>query len=399
MVKNLRRNTARTVITGSSTAVLMVILILIGAIFYSLEQLTSFSNRDFKMVVRSRWRVPSRMPPSYLPILRRGAASRPGDIEPQDCLAWQFYSGTLDPEKLTPENHVVLIAVDPAKMPTMMDDLDTLEPELVKDMIASKRGVLMPHGMLDSLNKRIGERFQLRGLGPYKGIDLELDILGRLPDGTYNVGIMNWEYLNDAIDQLPRGHGVTHVLYGKRVSQVELRVPDMAAFRGIAEQIQSCPLLTDPPVECQTPGAAIATRLGNHRDLLWAMKWLLLPAVLAALSLVVAGATGISVRERSTEIAVLKVLGFRPGQILTLVLGETMLVGGASGLLGAGLGYAVLRPLLRGNEFLFVDEFLIPMQVLWWGPALGALTALAGSVMPAWSARRIKVVDVFARVV
>jgi hypothetical protein len=76
-----------------------------------------------------------------------------------------------------------------------------------------------------------------------------------------------------------------------------------------------------------------------------------------------------------------------------------MLVGGASGLLGASLVYVVLHPVLHGSEFLFVEEFQIPMRVLWWGPALGALTAFMGSALPAWSARRVNAADLFARVV
>ena len=45
------------------------------------------------------------------------------------------------------------------------------------------------------------------------------------------------------------------------------------------------------------------------------------------MALVIANAISISVRERRTEMAVLKVLGFRPGQILVLVLGEALLIG------------------------------------------------------------------------
>ena len=36
-------------------------------------------------------------------------------------------------------------------------------------------------------------------------------------------------------------------------------------------------------------------------------------------------------------------------------------------------------------------------SALWWGPALGAAAALAGSFVPAWNACRVKVSEVFAR--
>jgi putative ABC transport system permease protein len=121
--------------------------------------------------------------------------------------------------------------------------------------------------------------------------------------------------------------------------------------------------------------------------------------VLVLLALVVVNAIGISVRERLTEMAVLKALGFRPGQILLLVLGEALLLGGASGLGAAALAYGGAQFLFPDAEFLFLDEFVVPFQALWWGPAVGALTALVGGLGPAWSARTVKVADVFARVV
>ena len=57
------------------------------------------------------------------------------------------------------------------------------------------------------------------------------------------------------------------------------------------------------------------------------MRWLLVPAILVTMALVIANAISISVRERRTEMAVLKVLGFHPTQILLLVLGEALLIG------------------------------------------------------------------------
>ena len=98
--------------------------------------------------------------------------------------------------------------------------------------------------------------------------------------------------------------------------------------------------------------------------------------------------------------AVLKVLGFRPWQILTLVLGEAGLIGAISGLLSAGLTYSFIHFYMGGFKFpiAFFPTFDIPTAALWWGPAIGVLTALAGSLAPAWSARTVKVSEVFSRV-
>ena len=75
--------------------------------------------------------------------------------------------------------------------------------------------------------------------------------------------------------------------------------------------------------------------LDAYRDLLWGMRYLLVPAILVTLALVIANAISISVRERRMEMAVMKVLGFRPLQILLLVLGESLLIGARRGFISA----------------------------------------------------------------
>ena len=89
----------------------------------------------------------------------------------------------------------------------------------------------------------------------------------------------------------------------------------------------SSPEFTDPAVKCETASSGIASFLDAYRDLLWGMRWLLVPAILVTMALVIANAISISVRERRTEMAVLKVLGFGPTQIMMLVLGEALLIG------------------------------------------------------------------------
>src|SRR5262249_2552953 len=155
----------------------------------------------------------------------------------------------------------------------------------------------------------------------------------------------------------------------------------------IAEQIMHSPIYTDPAVKIETASTTISAALDTYRDLLAWMKWFVIPAILVTLSLVIATAISISVRERRIEMAVLKVLGFGPTQIMVMVLAEALLIGVVSGLLSAGATYLYVNKVQGGIKFPigFFAAFRIPLAALWWGPALGAVTALAGSLVPAWS--------------
>ncbi|HET6423758.1 MAG TPA: ABC transporter permease, partial [Planctomycetaceae bacterium] len=150
----------------------------------------------------------------------------------------------------------------------------------------------------------------------------------------------------------------------------------------------------------ETASSGIAAFLEAYRDLIWGMRWLLAPACIATLSLIISNAISISVRERQTEFAVMKVLGYRPGQILSFVLIEALLVGTTAGVISAALTYAAINFGLGGLPFqiAFFPRFLVPISCLWWGAAMGAGTAFAGSVIPAWSARSVNVANVFAKV-
>jgi putative ABC transport system permease protein len=164
--------------------------------------------------------------------------------------------------------------------------------------------------------------------------------------------------------------------------------------------IENSPKFSDRPVKCETASSGIAAFLDPYRDLLWAMKWLVVPAIFISMTLVISNAIAITVRERRTEMAVLKVLGFRPLQIQVMVLGEAILVGGLSGF-AATLGtLAIINWVMGGIPFqiAFFPTFMVPVDCLAWGFAIGTGTGLLGSFMPAWAARSVKVSEVFSKV-
>ncbi|HLJ96336.1 MAG TPA: ABC transporter permease [Gemmataceae bacterium] len=399
--KSLRRNLLRTFLTSLAVMVLVFVLTLVVSFLAVLDFVMTEKSKDLKAIVTERWQVPSQMPYAYAPTLEQGAANRSGDIRPEDSMTWSFYGGTIDPEKKTRENMVFAFAMDPRKLRSMMDDLEDLDPAAQQKLVDNKRGILIGREKLQSMNKRVGERIKVTSMN-YKDIDLEFDIVGTFPDGRYNnSAVMNRDYLVDALDAYPRTHnGSKHPLADKSLNLVWLRVPDTEAFRHMADQIMGSSLYSSPAVKVETASSGIATWIEPYRDLLWGLKWLLVPTLLITMVLVIANAISISVRERRTEMAVLKVLGFSPGRILALVLGEAVLIGGGSGLVSAGLWYYLIHGVMGGIKFpiAFFPIFDIYPDALWWGLLFGMVAALAGSIIPAWSARTVKVSEVFAKV-
>jgi putative ABC transport system permease protein len=407
--KNLRRNLLRSALTVVGTMMLVCVVTLVWSILALLNLVTEEKRENLRALVTDRWSIPSRMPISYADPLSRGAARNPGDVLPLDSMTWQFYVGTVDREKLTRESFVAAIACQPEKLATMMEGLDNLSPldaaelqENIEKLKKNRQGIILGRNQIKGINKRVGERFKTFGLGGFKDLDLEFEIVGLFPAGRYDgLGAINRDYYNGELDRFPLTHaGRKHPMAERSLSLVWLRVADMEKFTRLAAQVESSPYFTTPPVKCETAASGMSTFLEAFRDLIWGMRYLLAPACVLTLSLVIANAISISVRERRLEFAVLKVLGFRPGHILFLVLGESLLLGVGAGLASAGLTYMVINWGYGGLSFPigFFDRFLIPLDALWWGSAVGGLASLVGSFLPAWAARNVKVADVFAKV-
>jgi len=410
ILKNVRRNAIRSTLTAVGTMVLVFVVTLVWSILNFLDAVTAEKTNDLKAIVTERWQIPSQMPFSYSDSLSDGAARESKDIHPIDAMTWQFYGGTVDPAKKTIENMLFAFAMEPDKVGSMLDDLElkNLPPDKAQSLrdsiecLKEKRsGIIVGREKLAQIHKQKGDRFKLTSMN-YKDIDLEFEVVGVFPDGRYDKSaVINREYLNAALDAYPRSHaGQKHPLADKTLNLVWLRVPDMLAFNTVQEQISRSPLYTSPAVKCETASSGIATFLEAYRDLIWGMRWLLAPAILLTLSLVIANAISISVRERRLEFAVLRVLGFRPRQVLALVVGEAVLLGAGSGLFSTVATYTLINKVMGGINFpiAFFGAFFIPLQAIWWGLAIGVCTALAGSVVPAITASSTRVTEAFSKV-
>ncbi|MCA9185685.1 MAG: ABC transporter permease [Planctomycetales bacterium] len=408
IVKNLRRNPIRSGLTALGIMILVPVVTLIWSILSFLDAATEEKASNLKAIVSERWTLPSQMPYSYATSLSEGASREPDDLRPEDSMTWSFFGGSLDPKTRTFDNSLFAFALQPQKLLTMMDELDSLPADQkerfgkVVDKLASNRqGLILGEDRLAAIDRRVGDRITLYGLN-YKDINLEFEIVGTFPVGRYdNSAAMNVEYLLAALDAYPTSHsGKKHPLADKCLNLVWLRVPDRSAYETIGRQIAESPLYTSPSVKVETASSGVSTFLQAYRDLIWGMRWLLAPAILVTLAMVISNAIRISVRERRTEMAVMKVLGYRPNQILLLVLGEALLLGAVSGAISSIATYVLVNNAMGGVKFpiAFFGVFFIPNDALWWGLAIGLATSFLGSIVPAWSTRSVRVVDVFSKV-
>jgi putative ABC transport system permease protein len=412
IVKNLRRNKLRSTLTCLAVMVLVFVVTMIWTVVYFLEDFKQEKTGNLKAIVTERWQMNSQMPLGYESDLANGAASSKGDKEPTDSMTWQFYRGTIDPAKTRREDVVAMVAMDVTKLPHtirrgdqlitvrgMVDDLDPLDGEIIEKLKQTRIGCVMGQKRLQTINKRVGERFKLTSFD-YTGIELEFEVVGVLPGGRWDeLGFMNKEYLNNAIDAYKGPGGSKHPLAERRLNMVWLEVGAREDFNQVVEQVNHSTKFTDPPVKCETFASLIANYLDSYSSFIWFIEWVLVPGSMFSMVLLIANAISLNVRERTKELAVLKVLGYQPWQLLVLVLGEAVLLGVATGTITGSLIYFGANALAGGIQMPGAGQpFPVPILAIVWGAGIGGGTALLGSILPALTARGVRAAEVFARI-
>jgi putative ABC transport system permease protein len=102
-----------------------------------------------------------------------------------------------------------------------------------------------------------------------------------------------------------------------------------------------------------------------------------------------------SVRERTSELAVLKTLGFGDGLVLALVMIESCVIAIIGGGLGLALGWLVVS---QGDPTGgMLPAFYFPARDMVLGVALVLLLGIGTGLLPAVQAQRLKIVDALRR--
>ena len=123
---------------------------------------------------------------------------------------------------------------------------------------------------------------------------------------------------------------------------------------------------------------------------------LILSAVFFTILLVAGNTMAQSVRERLSELAVLKTLGFENGSILGIVLAESVLLMMFGGLIGLGLAWLILIAAAKETAA-FLPGLVLTTDALLMAVLVMMLAGAAAGVFPALRAMRLTIVEALNR--
>jgi putative ABC transport system permease protein len=118
-------------------------------------------------------------------------------------------------------------------------------------------------------------------------------------------------------------------------------------------------------------------------------------AVLFTILLVVANTMMQTVRERTSELAVLKTLGFSNGSVLALVLAESLFLAA----LGGSIGLLIVAAFVQRGDPTggLLPAWVLPRQDLAIGAGLVVLLGMLAGAVPALQAMRLRISDALRR--
>jgi len=124
---------------------------------------------------------------------------------------------------------------------------------------------------------------------------------------------------------------------------------------------------------------------------------LILSAVFFTILLVAGNTMAQSVRERLSELAVLKTLGFENGSVMGMVLAESVLVMLLGGLIGLGLSWFILAGTAKLTGAILPGGLVLTNEALLTGVLIMLLAGIAAGIFPAMRAMRLTIVEALAR--
>lgn len=377
ILKGMRRSRRRTALTVLSVAVAVFLFASLRAVLQGFNAAAEASSSTRIVTIRSTSLIFS-MPTSHAGAIRVTAGVRD--------LTWANWFGGIYKD---PANFFAQFAIEPESYLRLYPEI-TLTPEERRAFLEDRTGCIVGERLARTYGWKVGDRIVLQvGIPVYGTQDFTFTIRGIYTVSGSSVDnqtmMFHWKYADER--SLVAGQ------VGWFVAEIE--DPDQAAPIALAidRQFANTPNETKTDTERQFQ-STFASMFGNLNLLLGSIA-----AAVVITTLFVAGNTmAMAVRERTTEFAVMRALGF-PGSLLFMFVAvEGLLMALVGGLIGAAGAWALASRETIGLPTSFVPQFGVDASIAALSAALSVMIGLLAGFFPALAASRLKIVEALRRV-
>jgi putative ABC transport system permease protein len=286
------------------------------------------------------------------------------------------------------ENFFPQFVIDPENQRQVMPEL-VVSDDQWNAFLKDRQGAIAGAKTAERFGWKIGDRIPIKTT-LYGGGAWEFNLVGiyhgKRPQDDETQFWFRWDYFEERIPQEVKG----------QIGWYVLRVKDPDDAPRVAKAIDAEFLNSPNETKTETESTWIANwvkQWGNIQVLILTIGGV----VFFTLLLVTGNTMAISVRERTSELAVFKAIGFSDRSVLFFVLAESItisLVGGLTGLLLAKL----LMPVLAKGLSSILPILILSWRILGLGLLTALLVGLLSGLLPGLGAMRLRVVNALRRV-
>jgi putative ABC transport system permease protein len=373
ILKNSWRNRRRTILTIASIGISMCLLGVMVAMFHAFYLSNPTPESALRLVTRNRISYTVSMPIAFEPEIKR----LPGVHE---VMVAQWFGGVYKDAR-DPKNQFMREAIEPDKFFTIFPEYRMPEDQK-QAFLHDRTGCIVGRDLANTFGFQVGDRIHLTG-DIWPGVyDFTIRGIFDSPRASQEM-YFDKEYLDQMMPERRRGNVIMYDIL------IDNPADSPRVANAIDDHFHNSTVQTKTESE-QAFTVGFLSLLGNIKMFLIGIS----AAVMFTILLVSANTMAMSVRERVREVGLLKTLGFTPGSILGMILGEACAISVA----GGTLGYLISMVLMRGVTKSPFGGFLPALRVFEPFAAiacivLAAVIGVMSSLLPAMAASRTTIVD------
>lgn len=373
VLANLSRHKLRTILTIASVALALFLFASLRTVVTTLSAGAQVSSAS-RMIVQNSTAFVIPLPMSY--------ASRLSAVPHVQAVTWaNWFGGKYGDGK----KFFAQFAIDPESYLKMYPEIQIPEDQK-QAFLRERSSAVIGEGLVKTFGWKVGDNVTMQGT-IFPG------------DWTFTIrGIYHPTLKEYGDDSFMFHYDYLYEKYPDRVTPgwFIMKIDDPSAAPAVAKTIDDQFRNSNAPTKTGTEkafAAGFASMWGNVKLLMSTIGM----AVVFAILLVTANAMMMNQRERRSEIAVMKTVGFSDRQVFGLVIIEATVIA----LVGAviGLGAATLLPIVTGfGDGGFLPGFHVTAGTELFGAGVALLLAVASGIFPAWQASQLPVVQALRRV-
>jgi putative ABC transport system permease protein len=370
VTKSAFRNKRRTLLTMVGIGLPLVVLTIMMTIWRAFYSDNGSEQSTQRLITRHRVSLTFPLPIYY----RQKMATVPGVVA---VVPTQWFGGLYIDDK--PEHFFAQFATDPQDFFQVYTDFKIPQDQL-DAWQHDRAGAVVDNELAKKFHWKIGDRIVLKGT--IWGANLELTIRGiyTAPQPTQSL-YFDRKYLEEAVPVMKDQSGTFGILADSPAD-----VPKVAA--AIDDMFHNSPQQTKTESE-KAFGLDFVAMLGNVKAFILGICG----AVVFASLLVSANTMAMSIRERTREVAVLKTLGFTRKAILTLFVGEAVVVAVLAGVIGISLGSAVMFLVGHNPNFGFFQGISVNPITMALAMLMAATVGFVAALFPSYNASKVDIVE------